>query len=121
MLAMNFIVVPSNVSAPFDHLYGDRAAPKTGGVELLDGHGDDGGAGAAGDGLGRGGEEERRPTVGGAVGGQRLEVPVLALHHPHLHEVQRMDRERYGTLEVDALEGGVVGGDCGNVAVVEPL
>ena len=42
-------------------------------VVLLDGHGDDGGAGATGHGFGGGGEQERGTAVGRAVGGQLLQ------------------------------------------------
>ena len=87
----------------------------------LDRHRNDGRPGAAGDGLGGGGEQERVPTVGRAVGRQLLEVPVLALGHAHLDQVDRVHRERHRALEVDVLERRVVGGDRRDVVVVEPV
>ena len=71
----------------------------------------------------RGGvEQEGVAAVGGAVLGQRVEHPVLALGQAHLHQVQQVDGE-VGVLVLagEDLEGQRVGGDRGHVVGVEPL
>src|SRR3954447_17689283 len=79
------------------------------------------GAGGAGEGLGRGFQEEGVDAVVGAVGGEGLEVPVLSLGEADVAEVQEVDREeQVRALAGEDLEGEVVGGDGGDVVVSEP-
>src|SRR5438477_6132133 len=77
---------------------------------------------AADERLRRGLEQELVDAVVRAVGGQLLEVEVLALGHPHLDEVQEVHRERQvGAFARVDLEREAVGRERGDVVVAEPL
>src|SRR5437899_783537 len=79
---------------------------------------------AVDEGLGGGREQEVVDAVGRAVGGERLEVEVLALRHPHEDEVQHVHRQHEPVVEllhVEVLERDRVGGHGGDVVVAEPL
>src|SRR4051794_34243974 len=96
----------------------------TAGIEglLLDGDRVDRGADGPGHGQGGGGEEEVPDAVGRAVGGQRVEVPQLADEQPHVRDgdlVQRLE----GDVELVGphLEAPGVGGDPGDLGVVQPV
>ena len=73
-------------------------------------------------GSGRGGQQAVVLAVGGAVLGQLVEVPELALQHPHVPQVQEVDGQQHGrVLARPALEDERVGGDGGHVVVPQPL
>ena len=81
----------------------------------------DGGADGAGDGQRRGGEPEFVHAVGGAVGGERVEVPHLADEQADVRDgdlVQRLE----GVVELVGphLEAPGVGGDRGDLGAVQP-
>ena len=81
----------------------------------------DGRAGATGDRLGVGDEQHLVDAVGGAVGGQRLEVEVLALGEAHVAELDHVHREQHRRVLAGVhLHRQRVGGDGGDVVAAEP-
>src|SRR4051812_27979812 len=91
-------------------------------VLLLDGDGVDRRADGTGDGQGGGGEEEVPDPVGRAVGGQRIEVPQLTQEQPHVGDADLVQRLE-GDVELvrPHLEAPGVGGDAGDLGVVQPV
>src|SRR3954452_4694465 len=92
------------------------------GALLLDGDRVDRRTDGAGHGQRGGGEPEVVDAVGGAVGGQGVEVPHLSEEEPHVGDgnlVQRLE----GVVELvrPHLEAPRVGGDGGDLASVQPV
>ena len=66
-------------------------------------------------------EEEGVHTVVRAVGGQRFQLEVLSLDHPHLDQVEQVDgEEQIVALAREHLEAHRVRRDCGHVVPAEP-
>jgi hypothetical protein len=71
---------------------------------------------------GQGGELKLVDPVGGAVGGQCLEVPQFAEHHAHVAQVQAVQRKVHAVDgPLGRLQGDVVRSDGGDLVPVQPL